>query len=269
MDVVAIHVQPTLALTWTADDAPTRQSDAHRATLHPGAVTVIPRGHSIAIQTRSEARATEADVIIIVLDADGVDRIGAQMTPAAPRPLPLRLAVGRRDLTAEWLGHSLYSHHTDEAASDASMRQAATHALVRHLVRQYGEGPWAEALRPATPSTAPWLRRLQAYVAAHLDGDCAPTALARAVGTTPAELKHRFEREVGVSVYGFVAYTRIDVARRLLVGTNRPLRAIARRVGLQRASQLVRLFLSTYGLHPETYRSIPAAARSDAGKKSQ
>ncbi|NBC17885.1 MAG: helix-turn-helix domain-containing protein [Bacteroidetes bacterium] len=248
---VAIAVCPAVSLTWR-DAAPVETGGDSPLSLQPGAVSVISRRRPVHVRLHAPA-----EVLVIALDAGLVDRYGTRMSADAPRPLPLRTTIGCDDAVAEWLGHSLHAQHAAapaDAPSTDAMRRVTADAFVRHLIRQYGDGAWAEALRPATLDRAPWLQRLQHHVAARPCGDSSPEALARTLHISSSALKRRVERDVGLSVYGFIACLRIRAARRLLLETDLPLAAIARRLGFRREAQLVRLFLSTYGLHPERYR---------------
>lgn len=63
-----------------------------------------------------------------------------------------------------------------------------------------------------------------------------------------------FKATLGVTPMEFVTRIRLNLARRLLISTVRPVEAIASEVGFSSRSHFSRLFSDHYGKDPSTFR---------------
>jgi len=112
----------------------------------------------------------------------------------------------------------------------------------------------SSAVESSTPPR--WLRRAIDYLHAHYAE--APTVgdIAEAVGVHPAHLSRMFRRHEGVTVGDYLRRLRIEAARDMLAGSDRPLGEIALQTGFSDQSHFSRLFRAATGHTPASYRRI-------------
>jgi AraC-like DNA-binding protein len=79
--------------------------------------------------------------------------------------------------------------------------------------------------------------------------------VARAVNLSPGHLATTVRRRTGRTVLEWITERRMVQARRLLVGTARPVGEIAREVGYPDAGYFTRLFTRTHGTTPTRWRT--------------
>ena len=96
------------------------------------------------------------------------------------------------------------------------------------------------------------------------------SALAREIGLSRATFARRFRQKVGVTPARYLSQIRMDLALRLLRGTDEGLAVIARRVGYQSEFAFNRAFKNEVGVPPGRYRQgLPAPLPEDRRRGSQ
>ncbi|MCU0869656.1 MAG: AraC family transcriptional regulator [Burkholderiales bacterium] len=164
-----------------------------------------------------------------------------------------------------WLRH--FSRLVLEDARDLDSRtpcplllDAAAACLASHLLRHHGadatgrrarSGPTAETggLRPAA------LRRVQAYIDAHLGDTLRLDTLASLANVSRHHFVRAFRTSVGVTPHRYLLAQRLLAARTLLTAdTQRPLGEIARAVGFTSASHFSATFSRHEGVAPSQLR---------------
>ncbi|RKR86420.1 AraC family transcriptional regulator with amidase-like domain [Micromonospora pisi] len=98
------------------------------------------------------------------------------------------------------------------------------------------------------------VRRITDHVVSHLDGDLGTGALARLGGVSERHLSRMFLNHVGQTPAQYVRRVRTEAAAQLLVSTELPLAAVARRCGLGSTETLRQAFLGRYAVPPSRYR---------------
>lgn len=92
-------------------------------------------------------------------------------------------------------------------------------------------------------------------------GDLATTpklqALAHTVGTNPRKLNETFRARLGLTVFGFLAESRMKEAYRLLKETDLPIQLIGMRVGYPLAANFATAFKERFGVSPRQMRRKP------------
>lgn len=84
--------------------------------------------------------------------------------------------------------------------------------------------------------------------------------MCREAGMAERTLKRRFQLTTQVSPNVYVQKVRIDKAKKLLLATDAPIKAIASEVGYENVSFFVRLFKTQVGQTPAQWRRAEAAA---------
>jgi len=92
------------------------------------------------------------------------------------------------------------------------------------------------------------------FIKDHLSKPIQAVAVARHVGLSRGMLDIRFRRAIGRSVYGEISRVRLGAVREMLLVTDLPLKAIARRTGFTNVEYLVTSFHRSTCQTPGEYR---------------
>jgi transcriptional regulator GlxA family with amidase domain len=112
------------------------------------------------------------------------------------------------------------------------------------------------------------VRRINDHVVSHLADDLGTPALARLAGVSERHLSRLFRAQVGETAAQYVRRIRTEAAANLLVSTDLPLGAVARRCGLGSAETLRQAFLHRYGVPPAHYRRDHSPVSGTVGQGS-
>ncbi|HEV2188520.1 MAG TPA: GlxA family transcriptional regulator [Stellaceae bacterium] len=144
--------------------------------------------------------------------------------------------------------------------------------LVLFLKRPGGQAQFSSQLR-AQFSTIPAIQQVQEYCQTHLDGDLHVGILCKIAGMSERSFNRKFQIETGQTPGHYVMAARVETARLLLVETDLPMKAVARRGGFSSVAGMRRAFMLHLGVPPLQYRNNfsdfgsgpgAAASRSDA-----
>jgi AraC family transcriptional regulator len=148
-----------------------------------------------------------------------------------------------------------------EAEGVAGRLYAATvaDALAVHILRRYaGCKP---VIPPVPSSLAPAkLRRVTAYIAAHLAEPLPLATLAAVVQLSPNHFASLFRRATGRTPWAYVLACRIARAKQLLAESEVPLSAIAPQIGWTDQSYFTALFRKHVAMTPKAYREATQRA---------
>jgi transcriptional regulator GlxA family with amidase domain len=131
-------------------------------------------------------------------------------------------------------------------------------AVAKRLVvvaqRQGGQSQFSPYLTaPADPASP--IARIQDHVMANIGGRHTLASLAAVVGMSARNLARHFVQETGITPHEFVERARIDAARMLLEGSDRPLKAVAYDCGFGTADRMRIVFTERLGVTPAQYRA--------------
>ncbi|KQB52948.1 AraC family transcriptional regulator [Pseudomonas endophytica] len=121
------------------------------------------------------------------------------------------------------------------------------------MKRQGGQMQFGPLLVSVTRDGSP-VARAQAYVVDHIEKMYSVQSMADMVAMSSRNFARSFQREAGLTPMQFVQSARIDHARRLLEGTNLPLKTIATRCGFCSAKYMRKVFCERIGVSPNLYR---------------
>jgi transcriptional regulator GlxA family with amidase domain len=131
-------------------------------------------------------------------------------------------------------------------------------AVAKRLVvvaqRQGGQSQFSPYLAALANDETP-IARIQAHVMAHIGKRHTLQSLAKEVGMSKRKLARHFVQETGVTPHEFVERARIDAARMLLEGSDRPLKAVAHDCGFGTADRMRVVFNARLGVSPAQYRA--------------
>lgn len=80
-------------------------------------------------------------------------------------------------------------------------------------------------------------------------------SLADVVGMSPRNLARHFVQETGITPHEFVERARVDAARMMLEGSDRPLKTVAYDCGFGTADRMRIVFSNRLGVTPAQYRA--------------
>ncbi len=188
------------------------------------------------------------------------DRTVAEALDADPAAVTLRDETYVRDPTIDAvIRQAMLTLHWDEPAE----RIATSHAsqmLVAYLASRFTDkAPKATRARGGLAPAA--LRRIAAFVDAHLDAALAIQDLAAVAGLSPYHFARAFKRSVGEAPHRFVLRRRIERARALIERGGLGLAEIAAAAGFSSQSHLTLRFRELTGLTPGQYAGSVAGPR--------
>jgi transcriptional regulator GlxA family with amidase domain len=138
--------------------------------------------------------------------------------------------------------------HGAEAALKVAKR------LVVVAQRQGGQSQFSPYLTaPADPASP--IARIQDHVMANIEARHTMESLAAAVGMSPRNLARHFVQETGITPHEFIERARVDAARMMLEGSDRPLKAVAYDCGFGSADRMRIVFSARLAVTPAQYRA--------------
>ncbi|MEK0313270.1 response regulator transcription factor [Cohnella sp. 56] len=98
------------------------------------------------------------------------------------------------------------------------------------------------------------IRKVQAYIGAHLDEDLSLVRLAGYIHFNPSYLSRLFKQESGVNLSEYIEAARIERAKELLRGDDLKVLEVGVRVGYEASQSFTRFFKKALGVTPQEYR---------------
>ena len=106
----------------------------------------------------------------------------------------------------------------------------------------------------------PAIERARSYIRDHSDDELSLAAVAQIVNMSATYFSAKFKEITGINFVDYVARTRVEKARNLLLDPNRRVSEVAFAVGFQSLSQFNRTFKKVAGQSPRDYRAkLPLA----------
>ncbi|TDV56652.1 AraC family transcriptional regulator with amidase-like domain [Pseudomonas graminis] len=121
------------------------------------------------------------------------------------------------------------------------------------MKRQGGQTPYGPLLA-AVPRDDSAIARVQAYVVDHIDEAYTVQRMADLAAMSPRNFARAFQREVSLTPMQFLLNARIDHSRKLLEGSDLPLKVVASRCGFGSARHMRKAFNERIGVTPGQYR---------------
>lgn len=126
--------------------------------------------------------------------------------------------------------------------------------LVVVAQRQGGQSQFSPYLTAPSDPASP-VAKVQDHVMANIGRRHTLQALAAEVGMSARNLARHFAQKTGITPHEFVERARIDAARKLLEGSDRPLKTIAYDCGFGTADRMRIVFTDRLGVTPAQYRT--------------
>ena len=131
-----------------------------------------------------------------------------------------------------------------------------------------GLGPrvgWAEPLlKPERPVMPVRVERVRQYIQEHFCEEVSLESIAAACGMSKYYLCHVFKENMGVSVFNYLIWLRMEEARRLLATTTLKVSQVGSRVGYADPNYFITAFKKQEGVTPTEYRAGQTVRRLNA-----
>jgi transcriptional regulator GlxA family with amidase domain len=121
-------------------------------------------------------------------------------------------------------------------------------------LRRAGEGEQISIYLDHRTHLHPGVHRVQDYLVTRPDRNPSIDELGRVAGMSPRNLTRVFRRETGITVKTFAHKVKLQVARDLFASPDLTVEAVASRCGFRDARQLRRLWRSSFGINPTSWR---------------
>jgi AraC family transcriptional regulator len=235
--VVPAHAHSSALVTLVLDGGLTEERGHRRAAAEKGALIYHPasepHGH----------RFSELGGRCFVLQY-GTEWLGrmrefGMAEPAGP--------IDLRGTRANWLAGQVYREFQ---AADPAARLGIEGFALAMLGEIARAGERSE--RGAKP---PWLVRAVEMLHARMADELGLAEVATAVGVHPSHLSRTFREHFGMTMSEYLRRQRVELARRLLTGSDRSLSAIAHTTGFSDQAHFSRVFKQVTGSTPGRYRS--------------
>jgi AraC family transcriptional regulator, activator of mtrCDE len=266
LEMIEVHhvLEGTLYLT-IGDDDPIEAPAGSMVIVPPGRLQYLAASKSVATSKISSDVALPVRDGMVILDAtDGgkpVLRIACGTVQPDPNgsygPLDGLSRPVAEDLSDVPVISAAFTAMLEEVAAPAEGAMALTSALMKACLVVLLRRHLHSSRKAGTPSALFSDARIGRTIAAVLDrpsADHSVTTLAKEAGMSRSAFARDFKATLGVTPMEFVTRIRLNLARRLLVSTVRPVEAIAAEVGFSSRSHFSRVFRNHYGTDPSTFR---------------
>jgi AraC family transcriptional regulator len=144
-----------------------------------------------------------------------------------------------------------------ETSTGRLLVESLGRALSAHLVHTYSAKSvrLKQAYAVQKPLDAKRLSRVTEFIAASVERDVTVKDLASVACMSPAHFSRSFKVATGAAPHEYVSRQRLDLARRLLSTSDRPLVDIAYATGFSSQANFNRAFRKAVGTTPSLYRA--------------
>jgi len=174
-----------------------------------------------------------------------------------PSGIEIRYESIERDMFIEYVANQILKEMEAESSTGRLLVESLGAALSAHLVHTYS----AKALRLKQPNSSEKpldpkrLSRVVAFINASAERDFSVSDLASVACMSPAHFSRSFKAATGHAPHEYVSRQRLDLAKRLLVSSDRPLVEIAYATGFSSQANFNRAFRKAVGTTPSLYRA--------------
>lgn len=185
--------------------------------------------------------------------AEHLQQIALRIWDRAPAALQLDERIfGEDPGITQLYRHFLLSCDWQQDANQLMLSTSAT-LLLTHLLQHYSSVRWQPpGIRGGLAPVV--LRRVQAFIEAHLDAPLTLETLAQEAGLSEYHFARMFKQDTGLAPHQYVMARRMERAKQLLSHSSLPLTEIALQCGFSSASHFSNRFRAQEGLPPSAWR---------------
>jgi len=173
-----------------------------------------------------------------------------------PSGISIRYEAIDRDIFIEHVADQILREMQAETSTGRLLIESLGNALSAHLVHSYSATSvrpkhLAGAQKPLDPKR---LSRVTEFISASVERDFTVNDLASVACMSPAHFSRSFKAATGTAPHEYVSRQRLDLAKRLLVTSDRLLVDIAYAAGFSSQANFNRAFRKAVGTTPSMYR---------------
>jgi AraC family transcriptional regulator len=235
--MVVVHNSAAIHMQWQEGRR------IRKSFIPPGYVIVNPVGY---VERRAWDKRTEDVRVGLAVDSAYLGSSNSTLRPA----------IGVHDPLLAQLGRYLARTFEMGASADTLYADALAHTLGAHLLAYYSDGATPKELLLA-PDARLSRRQLDAvfdYIESNLHKSLTVAELATIAGASSSHFTRMFRAACGQSPHRYVRTRRLNLAERLIAGSQSSLAAIAATAGFSDQSHLNRVMRAERGRTPGQYR---------------
>lgn len=239
---VAIHEGVPFEMEWRLPES--RQTE--RRWIAAGDLHINPADRPIFLRWTSSPR-----VLVIAMEQTFIEQV---VSDAFDGNEPaLRTVIGIRDPVIEGMAAAWRRELAERGAGGRLYTEGLGSALAVHLFRAYGDG--SKRSPPLIGGLgALRLRRVAAYIEAHLAEDVSLRDLAALAGLSTHHFGEAFKTSTGRPPHRYLIERRIRRGKEMLLGANRSIAEVALAVGFASHSHFTDNFRKLTGTTPSRFR---------------
>lgn len=92
------------------------------------------------------------------------------------------------------------------------------------------------------------------YINSHISENVSTSVLSDVTGYSSGYLSRIFRQEIGMSIHDYVAQTRMNLAKEMLMNTNLKIYEVAENCGYENTTYFIKIFRINTGMTPQDYR---------------
>ena len=228
-----------------------QQEHAHEVRVLPGGMYVVGEQPTtlLRVGTYSDTLEMYPDLALLreVAGNRGVRAFELEPTLRGQRSLTFA-----RDAVVLGVAHVLRRACMNRRTITDVEAGGLAHVLADRLVTlQHGEAPRSPAPQQLSRQT---IDKLAEFIEAGLTGRLTLEALARVAELSPFHFARCFKATTGLAPHQYVLARRIELAKRLIMTTHRPVQEVAWSVGFENISHFRRQFAAQIGVVPGALR---------------
>lgn len=250
-DVIVPAMRDYLLVSYCAGATPMqRRFDGRwrRDTLRPGAASLLTRAQRAHWEWREPI-----DVTHLYLDPALVTAVASEVLDRNVAEVRLEDVLRTDDPVITATVAAVAAEARQQALGGPFYVELLARGLIVHLLRRYAAIERADRA-PAGELSPRQRRAIVDYVDANLGEALTLDTMAAELGLGTCGFTRAFRRSFGMPPYAYVIARRVERARRLLVGTAEPIKAIATACGFSDQAHLTRLLARELGATPAALR---------------
>ena len=191
-------------------------------------------------------------VMHLYLSVQLFERVAEEILGKAANAMRLRDISGGRDQRLSNMLELIHAELTAEGRGSRLFVQGLAQTLTVHLIRHYAT--YDAETRPSNALPGVKLRRVIAFMDAHLEEPFDLARLAQTAGMSEFHFSRLFKKATGLSPSRYFIRQRIARAQQLLQETDTSIIEVGMSVGYSSPSHFAQIFRREAGLSPSDYR---------------
>lgn len=197
----------------------------------------------------------EDETMLFQIDPQYFQEVAAANGFSAPERLELKNITCGMDPQLLLLAKQYHTEMQQGGLGGQLYSESLGNLFMLHLLRNYcHQSP--KNVQVSTGLGDRRLKRVLAYIDAHLDENIGLKELATLAGLSPSHFSEMFKQSLGVPPYRYILSQRIERAKRWLTTSQLPISEISLRCGFADQSHCTKHFRKALGITPSAFRKL-------------